>query len=326
MKRKIAFLFSGQGSQYYQMGRLMYEQNTVFRSNMDQMDRLARDMLGVSVVQTLYGPHGKAEPFDVLRLSHPAIFMVEYALAQSVMELGIRPDCTVGASLGTFAALAVAGCMTAQEALAMVIRQAQAVEAHCPKGGMVAIMASPALYEESPFLQARAVIAGRNFASHFAISAPVENLPAIEGFLNRAGVTFQALPVHFPFHSPWIERVRAELIAASGSTRFTLTGTPVICCAIGGVVREAADDFFWNVAREEISFMPAMAQLEQAGPVDYLDLGPSGTLSTFLKYLLPADSPSRRLHLMSPYGRDTDLLAAMAAQLLPASLPRAVGL
>lgn len=100
MKRKTAFLFSGQGSQYYQMGRGLYEQNLVFRSSMDQMDRLALDMLGTSVVQALYGPHSKNEPFNELRITHPAIFMVEFALAQSVMELGITPDCTVGASPG----------------------------------------------------------------------------------------------------------------------------------------------------------------------------------------------------------------------------------
>lgn len=320
MKRKTVFLFSGQGSQYYQMGRAMYEQDLVFRSSMDQMDRLALDMLGTSVVQALYGPHGKAEPFDDLRLTHPAIFMVEYALAQSVMELGITPDCTVGASLGTFAALAVAGCMTAQEALAMVIRQAQAIDEHCPKGGMIAVLGAPKLYEDSPFLQARSVIAGRNFATHFVLSAPAENLSAIHGFLTRAGVTCQALPVHYPFHSPWIDPLREILIAASGSTRFRLSDTPVICCAMGGVLREASDDFFWKVARDQIGFMPAMAHLEQSGPVDYLDLGPSGTLATFLKYLLPQDSTSRRFTLMTPYRRETELFASMAAQLLSPGL------
>lgn len=326
MKRKTAFLFSGQGSQYYQMGRGLYEQNLVFRASMDQMDRLALDMLGTSVVQALYGPHGTAEPFDELRMTHPAIFMVEFALAQSVMELGITPDCTVGASLGTFAALAVAGCMTAQEALAMVIRQAQAIEEHCPKGGMIAVMGAPTLYEDSLFLQARSVIAGRNFASHFVLSAPAENLPAIQSFLTRAAVTWQSVPVHYPFHAPWIDPMREVLIAASGSVRIQLSGTPVICCALGGVVQEISDDYFWKVARDEIGFMPAIAHMEQSGAFDYLDLGPSGTLATFLKYLLPQHSASRRFALMTPYGRDAELFASMAAQLLPTRLPAAVGI
>lgn len=326
MKRKIAFLFSGQGSQYYQMGRGLYEQNLVFRSSMDHMDRLARDMLGTSVVEALYGPHGKAEPFDELRLTHPAIFMVEYALAQSVMDLGITPDCTLGASLGTFAAIAVAGCMTADDALAMVIRQALAIEEHCPKGGMIAVMGAPTLYDDSPFLQARSVIAGRNFAAHFVLSAPAENLSAIQSFLTRAGVTWQAVPVRYPFHAPWIDPMREVLIAASGTARIRLSETPVICCALGDMVREISDDFFWSVARDEIGFMPAIAQMEQGGAFDYLDLGASGTLATFLKYLLPAHSASRGFALMTPYGRDVELLASMAAQLLPAGLPAAVGI
>jgi acyl transferase domain-containing protein len=323
MKRKTAFLFSGQGSQYYQMGRGLYEQNLVFRSSMEQMDRLAQDLLGTSVVQALYGPQGKAEPFDQLRLSHPAIFMVEFALAKSVMALGIMPDCTLGASLGTFAALAVAGCLPPEEALAMLIRQALAIEQHCPKGGMIAILGEPKLYEDSPFLQARSVIAGRNFAAHFVLSAPAGNLSAIQGFLARAGLVSQLLPVQYPFHAPWIDPARQALTAVSGTGQVRLTATPVVCCASGGLLREIPDDYFWRVAREEIGFMPAIAQMEQSGPFDYLDLGPSGTLATFLKYLLPKHSASRSIAAMTPYGREAELLASMAAQLLPDGLPAA---
>ena len=218
MKRKIAFLFSGQGSQYYQMGRGLYEHNPVFRSQMDQMDQLAQDMLGTSVLQALYGVNGKAVPFDDIRLTHPAIFMVEVALAKAVIELGITPDCTLGASLGTFAALAIAGCMPMQEALALVIKQGLAVERHCPKGGMMAVLGERRIYEDSPFLQARSEIAGRNFAAHFVLSAPQDNMLAIERFMTRARVTYQWLPVPYPFHSRWIDPFREALIEASQET------------------------------------------------------------------------------------------------------------
>lgn len=325
MKRKTVFLFSGQGSQYYQMGRGLYEQNLTFRACMDRMDRLARDLLGTSVVQALYGRHGKAEPFEDIRLTHPAIFMVEFALAESAIELGITPDRTLGASLGTFAALAVAGCVPAEEALTLVIRQAQAIERHCPKGDMIAILGQPQLYEDSPFLQARSVIAGRNFASHFVLSAPRDNVQAIERFLARAGVTCQRLPVPYPFHSPWIDPIREVLGDASRTDRIRIAETPVVCCATGDIVREVSGDYFWQVAREEIGFMRAIAQTERSGPFDYLDLGPSGTLSTFLKYLLPKHSASRGFALMTPYRPDAELLASTAAQVLADDVPAAVG-
>ncbi len=318
MKRKTVLLFSGQGSQYYQMGRSLYEQNPVFRASMDRLDRLAQAMLGRSVVQALYGAHGKGEPFDDIGLTHPAIFMVEVALAETIVDLGVRPDCTLGASLGTFAALVLAGCLSAEDGLGLVIRQALAIEADCPGGGMIAVLGSPELYERSPFLQARAQLAGQNFASHFVLSAPRDNLAAIQSFLARQGVAQQALPVHYPFHSIWIDPLRERLGQACASGAIRLGDTPVWCCASGGVLRDIPGDYFWRVARDDIGFMRTIALLEQAGPFDYVDAGPSGTLATFLKYLLPPGSASRSFSLMSPYGSDAESLAAAAAQLLVA--------
>jgi bacillaene synthase trans-acting acyltransferase len=314
MSRKTMFLFSGQGSQYYQMGRQLHEQNPTFRACMDQMDQQAGAALGTSIVQTLYGANGKAEPFEDIRLTHPAIFMVEYALARTLIANGIRPDATLGASLGTVAALVIAGRMTPDDGLDLVLRQGLAVEKHCPRGGMIAVLAEPRLHEESAFLQARSVVAGRNFASHFVLSAPQDNLAAIKGHLARTGLTFQALPVQYPFHAPWIEPLREALLAACGTPAIRSAGLPVVCCEQGGFLEAASGDYFWQVARREIDFIGAVAEAERSGPFDYLDLGPSGTLSTFLKYLLPPSSGSRSFAVMTPFGRDSESLAAVRAR------------
>jgi acyl transferase domain-containing protein len=308
------------------MGRGLYEQNPVFRACMERMDRVAIELLGTSVLKELYGPQGRGESFDDIRLTHPAIFMVEFALATAVMERGLRPDCTLGASLGTFAALAVAGRLSMEEALALVIRQALAVERHSPRGGMIALLAPVTLYEESNFLQARSVVAGRNFASHFVISVPEANMAAVEAWLARANVAHQTLPVHYPFHAAWIDPLREAFVEACGAGQVRASATPVLCCATGDFLGAVAHDHFWAVAREEISFMPAVARMEALGPCDYLDLGPSGTLGNFLRYLLPAESGSRRFNLMAPFGRDTELLASVVAQLLPGRVPAGVGI
>jgi acyl transferase domain-containing protein len=317
-RRKVAFLFAGQGAQYYQMGRGLYERNARFRVHLDRLDQLARDALGASVVATLYGPAGKADPFDAIRFTHPAIFMVECALAQTLIDAGIEPACTLGASLGSFAALAIAGRWSIEAALAAVIRQALAIEREGPAGGMIAVLGAPTLHETSPFLQARSVIAGRNLASHFVLAAPESNLEALGQGLVRLGVASQTLPVRYPFHSPWIEPMRDALAATHQPGAFRPSALPVFCCAHGGPLGEIADDYFWQVARREIAFMPTVDAMERSGPFDYVDCSPTGTLATFLKYLLPTATASRQMNAMAPFGDDLTLLDAVIARLRPA--------
>lgn len=315
MSRRTVFLFAGQGSQYYQMGRGLYEHDPVFRAEMDALDRVPQALAGVSVLKAMYGGRGKGEPFDALGLTHPAIFMVEFALAQAVRARGVQPACVLGSSLGIYAALAVAGALGAEEALAMVVRQAQVVERHGPRGGMVGVLHAPRLFEDSEFLRARASLAGRNFESHFVLSAPQANIDAIEGALARAGAAHQWLPVPYPFHSAWIDPMREAFIDACPGQRVAMPALPVVCCAAGGALGEVTNDYFWRVAREPMYFMPAVAGLEAAGAHDYLDLSPSGTLAGFLRYLKAPGSASRVRAALSPFGRgDMETLdAALAA-------------
>src|SRR5579872_4118204 len=103
-------MFSGQGSQYFQMGRSLYDNNDTFRHWMMQLDGIARELSGNSVIEALYAPQRRiGDVFDRTALTHPAIFMVEYSLAQTLIHAGVCPDIVLGVSLGSFAAAAVAG-------------------------------------------------------------------------------------------------------------------------------------------------------------------------------------------------------------------------
>lgn len=314
MRRRTVFIFSGQGSQYFQMGRGLYEQNRTFKSWMDRMDMQVRDTLGASIVQALYGERGKGYPFDDIRLTHPAIFMVEYALAQTVIENGVEPNYTLGASLGTLAALTVSGCISVEDSLSFVARQALVIHECCPRGGMFVVFAAPEIFENSQFLQARSVIAGQNFASHFVLSAPEANLSSIEAYLTRKGITYQRLPVLYPFHAPWIDPVREKMIEVMKGFCVRNCSVPAVCCALGKTVQEVSAAYFWKVMRKEVAFMRTVAWMEEQGPFDYVDLGPSGTLATFLKYLLGEKSGARIHSMMTPYTRDPEQLRRVLEQ------------
>jgi acyl transferase domain-containing protein len=312
---ETVFMFSGQGSQYFQMGKELFENDETFRHWMLRLDETARQTAGGSVIETLYsGQSGKSEPFDRTLLSHPAIFMVEYSLAQSLIHAGVRPDMVLGVSVGSFAAAAVAGFIDVEDALSAVIRQAMALEEWGEPGGMTAVLADPALFDEHS-LGDRSELAAVNFSSHFVISARRNELAAIEAVLKEHEVSHQRLPVSFPFHSQWMEKARAPFETFMQAIRFRPGRLPLVCCDRTTTLSELPDAFFWDVVRHPIRFRETIGRLEQQGARRYVDVGPAGTLATFLKYGLLPGTTSTVHTLLTPFGRDRQNLAAVTSSI-----------
>jgi len=296
-------MFSGQGSQYFQMGRELYDKHAPFRSAVRRLDAIARSVIGRSPIEEAYRG-AKSESFDRLRYTHPAIFILEHALAESLMADDIVPDMTLGASLGTFAAASIAGFIDPEQALHTIMAQADAVESDCERGGMTAIIESPSLFEE-PFLRDRTTLSGINFERHFVVSAAPMALDAAEAELKARGIVHQRLAVQYAFHSPWIEPARADVEALLSALPIVDGRIPMACCATRQVHRRAfGPSHLWDVVREPIHFSDTIARLEHEGPWRYVDVGPSGTLATFAKYAMPAGSTSTATAVLTPYGRD----------------------
>jgi acyl transferase domain-containing protein len=304
-------MFSGQGSQYYQMGRALFDAEPTFRSWMLRLDDVARKMGGPAVLETLYAhDRRRQDAFDRTLLTHPAIFMVEFSLAQALLRAGLVPQLVMGVSLGSFAAAAISGAIDSESALRAVIRQATDLEAHCEEGAMIAVLAEPALYEDAELKSASELVA-INFAQHFVIAAPQRSVPAIEAHLRAMEVTFQRLPVRFAFHSRWIDAARAPFQATLRGLQCQATQLPFMCCEQAAFAPTLSEDFFWTVIRKPIRFREAIVALEQIGPHHYVDVGPGGTLATFLKYSLSASSRSTTRALLSPYGRELQELSQL---------------
>jgi bacillaene synthase trans-acting acyltransferase len=309
------FMFSGQGSQYFHMGRALYDCDDTFREWMVRLDGIAQEVSGRSVIETLYsGAYAKADPFDRILLTHPAIFMVEFSLAQALMRAGVWPNIVLGVSMGSFAAAAVAGFIGVEDALTAVTRQAIALEECCEPGGMIAVLADPALFAED-FLSGRSELAAINFSSHFVVSAGLAELAEIEAALRKRDIGYQRLPVSVPFHSQWMERAKAKFESFMRSIRLERGRLPLACCDQSAILFELSDDYFWNVVRRPIRFRETIERLEREGARRYIDLGPSGTLATFLKYVAPATTRSTAHAILTPYGFDRKNLAALLAAL-----------
>lgn len=306
------FMFSGQGSQYYQMGRELFERHPGFRACMLGLDRMAQDLTGLSVLDSLYdNARAKSDPFESVKLTHPAIFIVEVALAKMLIESNITPDYVLGSSLGAFAAATVAGCLEAEDALRTVVQQAAVIETHCEKGGMVAILSTPKLHELEPLRQT-CEIAAFNSPSHFVVAAPRDKLSVVEDYLRRVNVTFQRLPVSYAFHSRWIDQAQRPFEMFLKTLSLKPARIPIVCCKEAGVLTRIHERYLWEVARQPIQLVKTIANLEGHGSYQYIDTGPSGSMATFLKYLLPPESASTAISTLSPFRSDFRCLDAIS--------------
>ncbi len=315
----VVFMFSGQGSQYYQMGNGLFTGRAVFRKWMRRLDGRARDLIGESILERLYDANRRpGDPFVELRYSNPALFMQQYALARELSEAGIEPDLVLGASLGEFVSGAVSGILSVEEGLAAVIQLAEDLERYCSPGGMLAILESPDLYDDTPLLRDNSTLVGVNFDGHFVVSGDDDALGAITDFLLEKDINYLLLPVSKAFHSRRIDSAGPPFTAFLKQKTFAPPGVPFISCSRARRMTTLSSDYFWKVVRRPILFQQTIQTLENDGqPLVYVDLGPSGTLANFVKYNLGRNSASRCLSILTPFGHDEEHLEKALEHLAP---------
>lgn len=296
------FLFSGQGSHHFHMGAELFEKNETFRKWMRQLDEQARPLLGESVLESVYSKmRRKGDPFTRTTMTHPAIFMVQYSLTQTLIRQGISPDMVLGASLGSFAAAAVGGFIGLEDALTAVVSQAKAVEDACVPGGMTAVMGPHVILSKEC---GASEIAAVNFASHFVLSGRDRDLAQAEDLLAARSTTFQRLPVSLAFHSQWIDAGRTGFDSFMKSITCRRGQVPLVSSADAAMLSSLPDGFFWDAIRRPVMFQDTISRLEQQGPYRYVDVGPAGTMATFLKYCLSAETQSKAYGILTLFGTD----------------------
>src|SRR5688500_6161604 len=126
--KRIIVMFSGQGSQYYQMGKELYEKNRQFRYSMDLCDEMVSPLIRASLTDVLYRGKGKGESFDNILYTNPALLCVEYSLFSVLSGMGIQPDYIMGYSLGELTASVVSGAISLEDGIQLAVDTARLAE------------------------------------------------------------------------------------------------------------------------------------------------------------------------------------------------------
>lgn len=305
MKPSVVFMFSGQGSQYYGMARALFQNNAGFRKTVDRLDACAADVIGESVIGRLYEARKSSrEEFKRTLYTHPAIFIIEYTLARMLIDSGVQPCYALGVSLGEFAAAAVAGILSAEDALAAVLVQARIIEEECPSGGMLAILHETALYDTVPLLREGTELVSVNSASHFVVAGGEAALDAVSDFLRARNLNFQRLSVSHAFHSPLIDPASSRYREYLAEMRPNPPAVSFVSCLEGKVISKMDPGHFWEVARGPIRFRETMREMEALGPFLYLDAGPGSTLANLSAKNFRQGSGSESLAIVTPFHQD----------------------
>ena len=310
---RTVFMFSGQGSQYYGMGRELYATNAAFRAALDTCNAIHREMTGRDMVAELYDESSRWHEMIDIELSHPAIFAIGYALTQALAVAGIRPDAVLGYSLGEYAASVAAGVLPPADAMRIVIRQAALFKAQADTGAMLSVLAPPTHFDAHRDLYRDTALASVNFDGNFVVSGSTAAIDAVTRGLDTDAIASVRLPVAYPFHSPMIDAVGGGFRAIFDGVALAMPQIPQYSSAIGGRLHGVDPAHFWTVTRQSVDFRAAISAIAAEGPCRFVDLGPSGTLAGFVRH----GFGGRLDHVatINQFGRNAESLASAVGKL-----------
>jgi acyl transferase domain-containing protein len=283
----VVFMFPGQGAQSVNMGSELYRLEAAFREEVDHCAELLRLELDFDLREALFPPDGRTKQAEELlgqtRVTQPALFVVEYALARLWMSWGVKPQAMIGHSVGEYVAGCLAGVFSLPDALRIVARRAALVQAQ-PAGSMLAVKLSAV--EAAPLLDGSLSLAAINSPRLCVVSGPTPAIQKLAETLTAKSVACRGLSTSHAFHSAMMNPVMEPLIELIKTVTLHAPRIPYVSNVTGRWITaaEACNPVYWaGHVRDAVRFADGLEVLLKDPNRVLLEVGPGQTLSTFAR-------------------------------------------
>lgn len=282
----VAFVYSGNGSQWAGMGRRLMDQEPLFRDTIQEVDNLLAQHGSLSVEAEL-ARSAEENRFHLTEVAQPALFAMQVGVTRMLVRQGLSPDAVMGHSVGEIAAAWAAGCLSLEQAVEVIVERSMAQGQTAGFGRMAALGLS--VDEARGAISAAGIegqveVAGINSPRDVTVSGDEAALSILGTYVSAEGAYFRLLDLDYAFHSRHMDGVRSRIEAGLEGVRGVDSPIPFVSTVSGGELEGSQLDagYWWDNIRSPVLFQSAVECLASKGIQLFLEVGPHAILQRYL--------------------------------------------
>ncbi|MCC5666153.1 acyltransferase domain-containing protein [Nostoc sp. CHAB 5784] len=336
-ERPVAFMFTGLGTHYVNMGSELYQFEPTFREHLDRCCSLFEPLLGLNLKEVIYptssvkqeatkeksgidlrqmlgrdpqSPDPAAQQLNQTYLTQPALFAIEYALAQLWISWGIRPVAMIGYSIGEYTAATLAGVLSLEDAITLVAKRAQMIQ-ELPEGAMLAVPLTE--QEVQPLLSEKLSLSAVNGSFQCVLAGTTQAVEELAGELSAKGLACRQLQTSHAFHSFMMGAIADSFTELVQTISLKPPQIPYLSNVTGTWItsEQATNPSYWTQHMcQPVRFADGVNQLWAERSPIFLEVGPGQTLSSLAIQCLDNVSDDNKIILSSlryAYERQSDV-------------------